>query len=73
MDAKINHNNYYYSVQLILQIETHIVSPSVDFPFIEFFLATIVCMFNPTPSSDYINVITTGTRTESIWPNNRVC
>ena len=67
MDTKINH------VVVTFQIETYIVSPSVDFPFIEFFLATIVCMFNPTPSSDNIDIRTTGTRVESIWPNSRVC
>ena len=67
MDTKINH------VVVNFQIETYIVSPSVDFPFIEFFLATIVCMFNPTPSSDNIDIRTTGTRAESIWPNSRVC
>ena len=51
-----------------LKIQTYIVSPNVDFPFIEFFLAPIFCIFNPTPSSNNINVRTTGTGAESIWP-----
>ena len=48
--------------------KTYIVSPNIDFLLLEFSRTTILCTFNPGPSSNYLNIRTTGAGAVSIRP-----